>query len=157
MSSTTANAAAFRKLNLIKWFRFAGHLTEEASRTAQRVTDTISQKGEEIAKSQAYRTISDTARIVRDEIDIRGRVYRPPAELRLRRERDLEADSRIIEINTEATGITVHRDSKFSQSWQDFRDSNPYINKVLEWRAKLDESDNPMVRASLLVKDKVSF
>ena len=84
-------------------------------------------------------------------------MYRPPAELRLRRERDLEADSRIIEINTEATGITVHRDSKFSQSWQDFRDSNPYINKVLEWRAKLDESDNPMVRASLLVKDKVSF
>lgn len=57
--------------------------------------------------------------------------------------------------NTEARGITLHKDSQFAQSWQNFKDNNPYVNKVLDWKTKLDESDNPLVRASMLMKDKV--
>lgn len=122
----------------------------------------MSQKGEEIVKSQTYRAISDTAKIVKEEIDQStfgklGRVYQPPKVLKMRVERDLDFESKIIEANTEATGITIHKDSKFAQSWQDFKNNNPYVNKVLEWRMKLDESDNPVVRASILIKDKVCF
>lgn len=135
-------------------------MTEEATKTAQRVTETLSQKGEEITKSQTYKTLSDTARAVREEIDQstfgkKGRVYRPPEVLRLRVERDVDMEEKIIQANTEATGITIHKDSRFTQSWEEFKNNNPYINKVLEWRNKLDESDNPLVRASLLLKEKV--
>ncbi|KAB7494000.1 Mitochondrial import inner membrane translocase subunit TIM44 [Armadillidium nasatum] len=134
---------------------------KEATKTAQRVTETLSQKGEEITKSQTYKTLSDTARAVREEIDQstfgkKGRVYRPPEVLRLRVERDVDMEEKIIQANTEATGITIHKDSRFTQSWEEFKNNNPYINKVLEWRNKLDESDNPLVRASLLLKEKVS-
>lgn len=57
--------------------------------------------------------------------------------------------------NTEASGMVLHKDSQFAQSWQNFKDNNPYVNRVLIWKTKLDESDNPVVRASMLVKDKV--
>jgi len=45
---------------------------------------------------------------------------------------------------------------RFYQSWQNFRDNNPYVNKVLDWKIKYDESDNPMIRASRVLMDKVS-
>ncbi|XP_050701927.1 mitochondrial import inner membrane translocase subunit TIM44-like isoform X1 [Eriocheir sinensis] len=140
----------------------ASKLTEEATRQAQKVGQTISQKGEEISKTQTYRTISDTAKAVKEEIDhstfggAGARVYKAPKVLRKRVERDPDAEKRIIQANTEARGITLHKDSQFAQSWQNFKDNNPYVNKVLVWKTKLDESDNPLVRASLLMKDKVS-
>lgn len=137
-----------------------GEKARPLTKTAQKVTETISQKSEEFTKSSAYRNLSDTARYVKEEIDQsafgkRGRVYRSPAVLKMRVDRDIESENKIIEANTVDTGITLHKDSRFSQSWQDFKNNNPYVNRVLEWKTKLDESDNPIVRASVLVKDKV--
>ncbi|XP_071534869.1 mitochondrial import inner membrane translocase subunit TIM44 isoform X2 [Panulirus ornatus] len=140
----------------------ASKLTEEATKQAQKVGQTISQKSEELSKTQTYKTISDTAKAVKEEIDhstfggAGARVYRAPEKLRKRVERDPEAEKRIIKANTEAQGITLHRDSQFAQSWQNFKDNNPYISRVLVWKTRLDESDNPVVRASVLLKDKVS-
>ncbi|XP_047480785.1 mitochondrial import inner membrane translocase subunit TIM44-like [Penaeus chinensis] len=140
----------------------ASKMTEEATRQAQKVGQTISQKGEELSKTQTFKTISETAKAVKEEIDhstfggAGARVYRAPRVLRKRVERDLEAEQRIIQANTEASGMVLHKDSQFAQSWQNFKDNNPYVNRVLVWKTKLDESDNPVVRASMLVKDKVS-
>ncbi|ROT71656.1 mitochondrial import inner membrane translocase subunit TIM44 [Penaeus vannamei] len=140
----------------------ASKMTEEATRQAQKVSQTISQKGEELSKTQTFKTISETAKAVKEEIDhstfggAGARVYRAPRELRKRVERDPEAEQRIIQANTEASGMVLHKDSQFAQSWQNFKDNNPYVNRVLVWKTKLDESDNPVVRASMLVKDKVS-
>ncbi|XP_037781166.1 mitochondrial import inner membrane translocase subunit TIM44-like [Penaeus monodon] len=140
----------------------ASKMTEEATRQAQKVGQTISQKGEELSKTQTFKTISETAKAVKEEIDhstfggAGARVYRAPRVLRKRVERDPEAEQRIIQANTEASGMVLHKDSQFAQSWQNFKDNNPYVNRVLIWKTKLDESDNPVVRASMLVKDKVS-
>ncbi|KAK7024653.1 Mitochondrial import inner membrane translocase subunit TIM44 [Halocaridina rubra] len=140
----------------------ASKLSEEASKQAQKVSQTISQKGEEISKTQTFRTISETAKAVKEEIDQStfggsgARVYKAPMVLRKRVQRDPEAEKRIIKANTEASGMVLHKDSQFSQSWQNFKDNNPYVNRVLVWKTKLDESDNPVVRASMLLKDKVS-
>ncbi|XP_064104444.1 mitochondrial import inner membrane translocase subunit TIM44-like isoform X2 [Macrobrachium nipponense] len=140
----------------------ASKLTEEASKQAQKVTQTLSQKGEEISRTQTFKTISETAKAVKEEIDHStfggsgARVYKAPKVLRKRVERDPEAEQRIIQANTEAKGMVLHRDSQFAQSWQNFKDNNPYVNKVLVWKTRLDESDNPVVRASLLFKDKMT-
>jgi len=45
---------------------------------------------------------------------------------------------------------------RFYQSWQNFKDNNPYFNKVLDWKMKYDESENPVIRASRLLTEKVS-
>ncbi|XP_063608061.1 mitochondrial import inner membrane translocase subunit TIM44-like [Penaeus indicus] len=140
----------------------ASKMTEEATRQAQKVGQTISQKGEELSKTQTFKTISETAKAVKEEIDhstfggAGARVYRAPRVLRKRVERDPEAEQRIIQANTEASGMVLHKDSQFAQSWQNFKDNNQYVNRLLVWKTKLDESDNPVVRASMLVKDKVS-
>lgn len=37
------------------------------------------------------------------------------------------------------------------------KDKNPYVNKVLDWKMKYDESDNAVLRASRLLTDKVTY
>lgn len=83
---------------------FSAKMTEEATRQAQKVSQTISQKGEELSKTQTFKTISETAKAVKEEIDhstfggAGARVYRAPRELRKRVERDPEAEQRIIQV-----------------------------------------------------------
>jgi mitochondrial import inner membrane translocase subunit TIM44 len=46
--------------------------------------------------------------------------------------------------------------SRFFQSWQNFKENNQYVNKMVDWKIKYDESENPVVRASRLLTDKVT-
>ena len=81
-----------------------GKLTEEASKQAQKVGQTLSQKGEEISKTQTFKTISETAKAVKEEIDHStfggsgARVYKAPVYLRKRVQRDPDAEKRIIKV-----------------------------------------------------------
>ncbi|XP_053677859.1 mitochondrial import inner membrane translocase subunit TIM44 isoform X2 [Anopheles nili] len=140
--------------------RKAGQLGEELSKTARGVGETLAEKGQVLGQSGAFRGITETAKVVRQEMDNQGieaRVYRSPEKLRKRVEVSLAADpSRTVEPNADATGIELHKDSKFYQSWEDFRNNNQYVNKVLAWKMKYDESEHAMVRASRLLTDKVS-
>lgn len=54
----------------------------------------------------------------------------------------------------EATGVELHKDSKWFNSWNEFKDNNTYFKKISELKYKYDESDNTMVRASKMVTDK---
>ena len=85
-----------------------------------------------------------------------GRVYQSPLKLRKRIEIPLNVDNRTYEANTEAIGIELHKDSKFYESWENFKNNNAYVNKVLDWKMKYDESQNPVIRASRLLTDKVT-
>ena len=140
--------------------RKAGKLGEELGKTARGMGETLAEKGQVIGQSGAFRGISETAKVVRQEMDnqsIEARVYRSPEKLRKRVEVSLASDpSRAVEPNAEATGVELHKDSKFYQSWEDFKNNNQYVNKVLTWKMKYDESENPMIRASRLLTDKVS-
>ncbi|XP_015110564.1 mitochondrial import inner membrane translocase subunit TIM44 [Diachasma alloeum] len=138
--------------------RKAGQLGEEISKSAKGAAESISEKSQALGKSSAFQTISQTAEVVRKELDnhgIQGRVYVPLKKLRKRKE-ILETEEKTVEANTEATGVELHKDSKFYQSWQNFKDHNPYVNKVLDWKIKYEESDNPVIRASRLLTDKVT-
>ncbi|XP_057328737.1 mitochondrial import inner membrane translocase subunit TIM44 [Microplitis mediator] len=136
----------------------AGQLGEEITRSAKGAAESISEKSQAIGKSSAFQTISQTAEVVRKELDnntIHDHVYEPPKQLR-KRKQVLDREDREVEANFEATGVELHKDSKFYQSWQNFKDNNPYVNKVLDWKIKYDESDNPVIRASRLLTDKVT-
>ncbi|XP_069699311.1 mitochondrial import inner membrane translocase subunit TIM44 [Periplaneta americana] len=137
----------------------AGQLTEELGKSARGAAETLSEHSQKLGRTGAFQTVSETAKIVKKELDqggIHAHVYRPPARLRKRVETVEEAEDKIIAPNTDATGMELHKDSRFYQSWQNFKDNNPYVNKVLDWKIKYDESDNPMIRASRLLTDKVS-
>lgn len=48
-------------------------------------------------------------------------MYSAPKVLRKRKEIGDTSDDRPVEANTEATGVELHKDSKFYQSWQNFK------------------------------------
>jgi len=137
----------------------AGQIKEELGKSARGAAETISESGQKIGKSGAFQTISQTAAAVKQELDTTGmhaQVYKAPEKLRKRVEATSTQDFKNVEANTDATGMELHKDSKFYQSWQDFKDNNPYVHKVLDWKIKYDESDNPVIRATRLFTDKVS-
>lgn len=70
---------------------------------------------------------------VKGEINTRGiegRVYQPPIKLRKRIDTSSVTDEKIVQPNSDATGMELHKDSKFYQQWQNFKDNNQYVNKV---------------------------
>nr|XP_012135590.1 PREDICTED: mitochondrial import inner membrane translocase subunit TIM44 isoform X2 [Megachile rotundata] len=137
----------------------AGQLGEELTKSAREAAETISEKSQALGKTSAFQTISQTAEAVREELDqqgMHGRVYVPPKKLRKRKDVMEAVDIKQVQPNEEATGVELHKDSKFYQSWQNFKDKNPYLNKVLDWKIKYDESDNPLIRASRMLTEKVT-
>jgi len=54
--------------------------------------------------------------------------------LRKRNEYEFSPDERPMEANEEATGVELHKDSKFFASWQKFKDTNPVVNKFVDYR-----------------------
>ena len=60
-----------------------------------------------------------------------------------------------IEVNADATGVELHKDSKFFASWQAFKENNPVVNKFVDYRLRYEESDNPILRGARILTDKV--
>ncbi|EDW66596.1 mitochondrial import inner membrane translocase subunit TIM44 isoform X2 [Drosophila virilis] len=137
----------------------AKKVSEELSKTAKGVSDTITDTSGKLGQSGAFQAISDTTKLIKKEMNetsIENRVYCSPVRLRKRVQVDMSDSTRVVEANTEALGLELHKDSKFYQSWENFKNNNTYVNKVLDWKVKYDESENPVIRASRLLTDKVS-
>lgn len=138
----------------------ASHISSEISKTAKEAAEAVSEKTESIGRSAPFKAISESVKAVKQEIDestlSNAGVYKPPVKLRKRVERTQHDEEQTVTPNVEATGVELHKDSRWYQNWQNFKDNNPYVNKVFHWKMKYDESDNPVVRASRIVTDKVS-
>ncbi|RWS25390.1 mitochondrial import inner membrane translocase: subunit TIM44-like protein [Leptotrombidium deliense] len=138
-------------------------ITEELAKQAKSAAEAIAKQSESLGQHTAFKAVSHGVKAIKEEVDdatIYGSrtVYRPPAKLRKRKELTLHtaAEERDIKPNEEATGVELHKDSRWHQSWQNFRENNQYVNKIFDWKMKFDESDNPLVRASRVVTDKMS-
>merc|ERR1719348_1773085 len=97
------------------------------------------------------------ASTIKEELEVDtlgGMVYRPPKVLR-KRKQDAEGESTNIEADEETTGVELHKDSRFAQSWANFKENNPMMNKFSEARHKFEESDSAIARGARLVTDKV--
>jgi len=130
-------------------------------KTAEDVGRVVGGAAESIGKSGAFQAATSSAATLKEEIEghtLGGKVYRAPKLLRKRKESvmgDGSVEERVIEVNEEATGVELHKDSKFFASWQAFKDNNPVVNKFVDYRVKYEESDNPLVRGARIVTDKV--
>lgn len=134
-----------------------GEIGAGIGKSARGAAETITETGQRLGKTGAFQTISQTAAAVKQELDqggIDSRVYQSPSKLRRRVE--TFADAKVVSPDTESLGIELHKDSKFYQSWQQFKENNPYVNKFMDWKIKYDESDNPLIRASRTLTEKVS-
>ncbi|XP_072038204.1 mitochondrial import inner membrane translocase subunit TIM44-like [Amphiura filiformis] len=142
-----------------EWVKKTGDITREFGKTAKSAAEKVSKSGEEIAKSQAFKTVSKGVKAVKHEIDestVSGaRVYKPPVKLRKRTDvLSSTMESRPIEANEDATGMVLHKDSKYYQQWKNFKENNQVFNKFFDLKMKYDESDNVVIRATRVVTDK---
>lgn len=131
-------------------------VTEGITKQAKAAADVVAKSGEKLADAQAIKTIGKGVQAVSDEVNIGSGLYQRPEVLRKRKELSEFKDEREIKPNEDAMGVELHKDSKWSQSWTSFRDNNPYVNKFFDWKMKYDESDNPMVRVTRVVTDKIT-
>ena len=47
---------------------------------------------------------------------------------------EAEEGGEAIQADEETTGVELHKDSRFAQSWQNFKDNNPVMNKFTDYR-----------------------
>ncbi|KIH43339.1 hypothetical protein ANCDUO_26658, partial [Ancylostoma duodenale] len=56
----------------------------------------------------------------------------------------------------EATGVTLHKESKWYAGWKKFSEENAYFNKLLDWKIRYEESDNVAVRLMRGITERLS-
>lgn len=119
----------------------------------------ISKQSELFKETTAFKKISEASKSVEREIndsEMLSSLYRAPSELLKRAERSGgNLSNRQFEPNENVQSIELHKDSRWSQNWKKFKEENPYVNKVFEFKMKLDESDNPLVRVTKNLVDKI--
>lgn len=136
---------------------------DKLSNKAKDAADGISKQGELLRETSAFKKMSEASKTVEKELDeaeIISSLYKAPKELLKRAERSIyygveHRQSRPIAPNEEAQSVELHKDSKYSQSWKKFKDDNPFINKLFEFKVKYDESGSPLVRATRTFVDKI--
>ncbi|KAF8542705.1 hypothetical protein BDD12DRAFT_802628 [Trichophaea hybrida] len=52
------------------------------------------------------------------------------------------------------TNVTLHKDTKWKESWREFRDSNKFMQSIFSVRKNLEESENPVVEFGRSVADR---
>ncbi|CAH1796458.1 unnamed protein product [Owenia fusiformis] len=141
----------------------ASQIAEEVGKTAGKATESLGKTSEQITQSDTFRSIKKGAKAVKKELDdstiaSRARPYKSPEKL-LKRE-DLAIftpkNEKPMEADEESTGMVMHKDSKFYQSWQNFKDNNQYVTKMFDLKSKYDESDHIAIRATRTFTDKMS-
>lgn len=143
-----------------KTLKFSGAISTKAKDAAEG----ISKQGEYLKETGAYKRMSDASKTVEQELsaaDMLSSLYRAPKELLRRAERSAihSSDSqyqRQVQPNETVQSVELHKDSKWSESWNKFKEDNPYINKIFEIKMKYDESENPLVRVTKSFVDRVS-
>jgi len=153
------------KLDEIKESEFVKKTSKSAEEISSKTSETVAETVKNISETSAFKKVSEGVKVaketVQDELNEsdlynRGRVYTRPATLQKRSDRLIRTEQeRTFEANEDATEMVMHKDSKFAQSWAQFKENNQYVNKMFEYKMKYDESDHLAVRMSRAVTEKV--
>lgn len=139
----------------------ASEFQSEFYKEAQKVGENISKKAGDISQTSAYKKVSKNVQSVGKAVDdvtqlSQVRPYRKPTKLRMREEVDESKKNKVYEENTEDSGMVLHKDAKWFQAFQNFKENNQYVNKMFEYKSQYDESDNPLIRATRGLTERFS-
>ncbi|CEF65844.1 Mitochondrial import inner membrane translocase subunit TIM44 [Strongyloides ratti] len=127
----------------------------EAIKKAKEAAEIAGNVAGKVGETEVYKHVSDAAKEIDKIADVH--MYKKPEQLQMRTsELDKAFANRPIKANTEATGITLHKNAKWYAGWKEYTEKNPYYNKLLDLKMKYDESDNLAVRMLRNVTEKLS-
>uniref|UniRef100_A0A0N4UNM1 Tim44 domain-containing protein n=1 Tax=Dracunculus medinensis TaxID=318479 RepID=A0A0N4UNM1_DRAME len=123
-------------------------VSEESIKQVRVAVESLEKAAEKIGDTEIYRNVT-TVKVVKEEVDSIAdvRMYARPVNA---------FSSRIIEANTETTGVELHKESKWYVSWKEFSEKNVYFNKLLDWKIRYDESENLAIRMMRGLTDRIS-
>ncbi|TKA28642.1 hypothetical protein B0A50_02969 [Salinomyces thailandicus] len=110
-------------------------------------------------ETEAYKSVKDT---IDDGASQRYGGWTEKEERRKRRE---EREKRmgtykppeVFNEDPEAgTNVTVHKDAAWKESWKDFRDNNPMMQRFFGLGSKYRESENPLISTARSVSDRIA-
>uniref|UniRef100_A0A914X647 Mitochondrial import inner membrane translocase subunit TIM44 n=1 Tax=Plectus sambesii TaxID=2011161 RepID=A0A914X647_9BILA len=105
---------------------------EAVLKKTREAAETIEKTAQALGDTAVYQHVSSSMKTVKDEIDQIAdvRMYSRPEELHMRTQQFSSTDpsNRQFEPNTEATGMQLHKDSRWYQSWKSFSENNAYFN-----------------------------
>ncbi|KAG0155462.1 Mitochondrial inner membrane translocase subunit TIM44, putative [Penicillium digitatum] len=76
-------------------------------------------------------------------------------EQELKAGKSLRVEERVEDPNA-GTNITLHKDSAWKDSWKDFKDSNPVMQKLFAIKENYNESENPLISTARSISDRVA-
>lgn len=112
-----------------------------------------------LRETEAYKSVKDT---VDDGASQRYGGWTEKEERRKQREarEARQGGLRPAEIHEEdpeaGTNVTLHKDSKWNQSWKDFRDNSPIMQRAFGLGAAYRESENPLISTARSVSDRIA-
>jgi len=127
---------------------------QEAIKQLKVAAETLEQAAKTVGDTQVYKQVATTAKAVNKELDnlTDVRMYSRPEELQMR---SAPTDSKVYEANTTTSDIDLHKDSRWYAGWKSFSENNSYLNKLMDWKNRYDESDNLAVRMMRGLTDRV--
>ncbi|XP_027055265.1 mitochondrial import inner membrane translocase subunit TIM44-like [Pocillopora damicornis] len=159
---STKVSKAYDEATSSEAFKKGIEVTEEFAKSAKEAASKVQEQSEILGKTEAFKAVSTGFKTfkheVLDEELEKSKPYRTPEKLRRRTEQEeggVMKKERRIEANEDATGVVLHKDSKWYQQWKEFKDNNPVVTGLFNLKTKYDESDNVAVRASRVVTDKL--
>lgn len=163
--ATVKNIDSFSKRAAEQAKTFTAKAQETAAKgAASAAGSTKTQSGEEKEKAQTgpskswmehfKSAVEDVkSELLTDARSTRANPYEAGQARGLRRDgKEKEVE---VEVNAEATGIKLHKDSKWYKQWEDFRETNKFVQTLFGMKMKFDESDNLIVRSIRSVTERV--
>lgn len=139
---------------------------ENVGKGVKSAGETLSKSGKAITESEAFKSVSEASEIVRKNIDeelARARVYSSPKILKRRSDfrmfstKQAEAfDPETHDLNESELRMELHKDARWYAKWQDFKDTNPMMNKMFDLKNQYDESENPVIASTRFLSEKIS-
>ncbi|EDO32515.1 predicted protein, partial [Nematostella vectensis] len=160
---STKVSQMYEDLTASDTFKKSKEASEELTKSAKDAASKVQEQTEEITKTGTFKTVSKGFKVVKEELvdeELKqSRPYQTPAELRRRTAVNMnqtEIKEKRIEANEDATGVVLHKDSKWYQQWKEFKDNNPVVTSLFNLKMKYDESDNIVIRATRVVTDRLT-
>lgn len=137
------------------WESPVGQVTRK---TAAATADILDKSTKPIRDSEAFKSISST---IDDGQSSRYGGFSTPESRKAAREKQAREDAlrpprRPIEENNDATGVVLHKDSKWKESWNKYKDSSSLFAGLNRFKTNYSESENPIVSSTRELTDRVA-
>eukprot|EP01135_Chromosphaera_perkinsii_P006763 Nk52_evm11s578 gene=Nk52_evmTU11s578 len=154
-------------------------LAKEGKRVAETVAESTSKAAEEAKKASeqvAGESLKNpVVKKVSEQMSeglgtVKQEIFKPLADAsspykgvrKLKRRTDLKKKAekmgfeKPVAANDEAQGVVLHKDSKFFEQWNNFKDNNKVVQGMFDLKMKFDESDNLFVRNFRAITERVT-